>query len=362
MIITIVIVVLVIVALIIFMNSPQVGKTPSGDQLEKIKSSPNYRDGKFQNLSVTPDLKEGVGYFTVMRKFFFGKSKRSEPSVPLPSVKTNLHELPDNSMVWFGHSSYFMKIDGKKFLVDPVLSGHASPVKFTTKSFAGTDVYKVDDIPVVDYLFITHDHWDHLDYETVLALKLKIKKIVTGLGVSPHLERWGFNKNIIIERDWNEEVTLEPGFVVNMVPGRHFSGRGFKRNQSLWVGFVLNSPSIKLFLGGDSGYDSHFKSIGEKFGPFDICILECGQYHEYWQYIHMMPEEVVKAALDLRARKLLPVHWGKSAISLHSWDEPMIRVTNESKRLNMDVITPMIGEVVNLNGNFVSKNWWEGIN
>lgn len=361
MLIGVFVIVFIIVEIILFMNSARFGKPASGAALERIKSSANYRDGKFQNISITPDLKEGVSYFTVMRKFFFGKSKRSKPVVPLPSVKTDLHALADNSLVWFGHSSYFMRVDGKNFLVDPVFSGHASPVKFTTKNFAGSDVYTAADIPEVDYLFISHDHWDHLDYETVLALKPKVKKIITGLGVAAHLERWGFDKTIIIEKDWNEEVILEPGFVINTVPGRHFSGRGFKRNQSLWMGFVLVTPTTKLFLGGDSGYDTHFAAIGEKFGPFDIAVLECGQYNEYWHYIHMMPEEVVQAALDLKAKRLMPVHWGKFSLSLHSWDEPIIRVTEEALRKQVAVVTPIIGEVVDLNSDYVFKQWWQGI-
>lgn len=351
----------IVSAISVFMNSAPFGKMATGAQLERIESSPNYRDGRFQNITFTPDLKEGVSYFTVMRKFFFGRSKRSKPSVAMPTVTTDLHTLADNTLVWFGHSSYFMKLDGKTFLVDPVLSGHASPIKFTTKSFEGTNVYNADDIPAVDYLFISHDHWDHLDYETILALKPKVKKIITGLGVAAHLERWGFDTNMIIEKDWNEEVMLEPGFVVNTVPGRHFSGRGFKRNQSLWLAFVLTTPTIKLLLGGDSGYDTHFATIGKTFGPFDIAILECGQYHEYWHHIHMMPEEVVQAAQDLQAKKLMPVHWGKFSLSLHSWDEPIIRVTQESKRQHVAVVTPLIGEAVDLKSDYVSKNWWEGI-
>jgi len=345
------------------MKAPQFGKIPFGAQLEKIKSSPHYRDGKFQNISFTPNLKEGVSYFTVMRKFFFGKSKRSKPSIALPSVKTDLHALSSekNVIVWFGHSSYFLQIDGKKILVDPVFSGHASPVNFTTKSFEGTDIYIPDDIPVIDYLFISHDHWDHLDYRTVIKLKPKIKKIITGLGVASHFDRWDFDRNNIIETDWNDEVKLEPGFTVNINSGRHFSGRGFKRDQSLWLSFILSTPTMKIFLGGDSGYDTHFASIGEKFGPFDLAILECGQYNEYWHYIHMMPEEVVVAAEDLKAKKFIPVHWGKFSLSLHSWDEPITRVTEESKRKNISVITPMIGEAVDLKTNYVSKEWWKGI-
>ena len=275
MFITALVILIVVTGVITFMQQPPFGKLATGIQPNKIKSSPNFKDGKFQNISYTPNLKEGVSYLTVMRKFFFGKSKRSKPSVHLTSVKTNLHTLPvdKNLLVWFGHSSYFIQVDGKKILVDPVFSGSASPIKFTTRSFKGSDVYTTDDMPAIDYLFISHDHWDHLDYETMIGLKPGIKKIITALGVAAHLERWGFDTNIIIEKDWNEEVMLDPGFIVNTTSGRHFSGRTFKRNQSLWMSFVLTTPAMKIFMGGDSGYDTHFKSIGERFGPFDLAIL-----------------------------------------------------------------------------------------
>jgi L-ascorbate metabolism protein UlaG (beta-lactamase superfamily) len=197
-----------------------------------------------------------------------------------------------------------MQIDGKRFLVDPVLNGSASPVKFTTRSFKGSDVYTTGAIPDIDYVFITHDHWDHLDHDTITQLKPKIKKIITGLGVGEHLERWGFEKGAIIERDWNEKIVLEDGFVVNTAPARHFSGRGFKRNGSLWMSFILQTPTMKIYIGGDSGYDTHFIEIGNKFGPFDLAVLENGQYDKNWKYIHMMPEEVVQAAEDLRAKVL----------------------------------------------------------
>ena len=345
------------------MQQAKFGKMPEGNRLEKIKNSPNYRNGKFQNLSYTPDLKEGVSYFTVIKSFFFGKSKRSIPGSVLPSLKTDLHtlDISENIFVWFGHSSYFLQIDGKKILVDPVFSGHASPVKFTTKSFAGGDVYSVDDIPAIDYLFITHDHWDHLDYETVTKLKPKVSKIITGLGVGAHLEHWGFDKKIVIEKDWNEAVILDPGFTVNTTPGRHFSGRGLRRNGSIWLSFVLTTPGMKIFLGGDSGYDTHFKKIGDEFGPFDLALLECGQYNEYWKYIHMMPEETVQAAIDLKAKAFIPVHWSKFSLALHAWDEPIIRVVRESERRNVPVITPVIGEEVNLKANKIYEKWWEKV-
>lgn len=363
MLIALLVLLLIITSVMLFMRLPQFGKMPTGEQLEKIKRSPNFREGKFQNISYTPNLKEGVSFFTALKKFIFNKSKRAKPASSLPSVKANLHTLPadKNIIVWFGHSSYFMQIDGKKFLVDPVFSGNASPLNFTTKSFKGTDVYTTDDIPMIDYLFITHDHWDHLDYRTIVALKSKIKKIITGLGVAAHLESWSFDKSIITEKDWNEEVILEQGFIVNTTSARHFSGRGFKSNQSLWMSFVLTTPTMKIFIGGDSGYDTHFKTIGKKFGPFDLAILECGQYNEYWQYIHMMPEETVQAAIDLKAGKAMPVHWGKFSLSIHSWDEPVIRFSDESKRRNISIITPLIGEAVDLKSNDTLTQWWKGI-
>lgn len=347
----------------LFMRQQKFGSISSGERMQKIIQSPNYINGKFQNQHPTPDLTEGATYFSVLREFFFQKSKRSKPSVVLPSKKTNLLTLsPDkDTLVWFGHSSYFMQVDGKKILVDPVLSGSASPLKFTTRSFNGADVYTTDDIPAIDYLFISHDHWDHLDHETVLKLKPKIKTIITGLGTGAHLELWGFDKNRIIEKDWNEEIILDEGFIVNTVPARHFSGRGFKRQQALWLSFVLQTPTMKIFIGGDSGYDTHFADIGNKFGPFDLAILECGQYNKSWKHIHMMPEQLTVAAQELKAKMIMPVHWSKFTLALHSWDDPIIRVTTEARKQNFPLIHPMIGEEFNLKNTERTKVWWENI-
>ncbi|HMK05225.1 MAG TPA: MBL fold metallo-hydrolase [Ferruginibacter sp.] len=364
MLLIIFVMVIVVVAWVyIFMGQSKFGKAPSGERLERIKASHNYRDGKFQNQSLTPDLTEGANYFSILKDFFFNKDKRGKPSITLPSKKTDLHALtPDkNVLVWFGHSSYFMQVDGKKILVDPVFSGNASPLKFTTKSFNGADVYTTDDIPIIDYLFISHDHWDHLDHDTVIKLKPKTRKIITGLGTAAHLEHWGFDKNIIEEKDWNEEVKLDEGFVVNTTPARHFSGRGFKRQQALWLSFALQTPSMNIYIGGDSGYDAHFSDIGKQFGPFDLAILECGQYNKSWKNIHMMPEELVQAGEDLKAKKIMPVHWSKFTLALHSWDEPITRVVAEAKKRNFPIVHPMIGEEVNLKDTAESNSWWEDI-
>ena len=358
-----VIILLLVLIVFFYMQQPQFGKAPSGDRLEKIKQSPNYKNGQFQNLTYTPALTEGASYTGVMKTFFFGKSKRNKPNHRLPSKKIDLLHLnaSEQVLVWFGHSSYFMQLDGKKILIDPVLSGSASPIKFTTPSFPGSDVYTTDDLPDIDYLFISHDHYDHLDYETIVKLHPKVKKVITGLGVGAHLEYWGYDPGKIIEKDWNQELILDDGFKVNTTPARHFSGRKFKRNNTLWMSFVVTTPTHKIFIGGDSGYDTYFATTGTLFGPFDLVILENGQYNENWKYIHMMPEEVVQAAKDLKAKNLLPVHWSKFALSIHDWDEPMIRVTKEAKRKAMPVVHPMIGEAVYLNNTTSSTEWWKEI-
>jgi L-ascorbate metabolism protein UlaG (beta-lactamase superfamily) len=361
MIISFILIALIIFSIWLFMQQPQFGKLPFGERLARIKRSPNYKDDQFRNIHFTPQLAEGVSMFTVMRKFFFGKSKHNKPPNILPSKKTDLLNLDpgNNSLVWFGHSSYFIQIDGKKILVDPVFSGAASPVSFTTKSFPGSDVYTTDDLPEIDYLFLSHDHWDHLDYKTVMKLKQKVKQVITGLGTAAHLEYWGYDKNMIVEKDWNEEIILDKGFILHITPGRHFAGRTFTRNKAIWLSFVLQTPSMKLFLGGDSGYDTHFAGIGNQYGPFDLAILECGQYNPYWKYIHMMPEETVQAGIDLKARKILPVHWAKFSLSIHDWDEPIKRITAEAAKKNMLLIHPMIGEQVDLNDLTTFSKWWE---
>ncbi len=345
----------------IFMNQAKFGKHPSGKRLELVKQSPNWRDGAFQNLSPTPALTEGVSFFKVFTQFFFGKKIDVKPTKPLPSEKVDLLHLDpaQDVLVWFGHSSYFLQLDGITFLVDPVLSGAASPVSFTTNAFAGTDRYKVEDLPKIDFLLITHDHWDHLDYETILQLKSKVDQIVCSLGTGEHLEYWGFNTAKISEKDWNETVKFPKNVTIHTAPARHFSGRGFKRNQALWTSYILEINDKRIFIGGDSGYDSHFKQIGEKFKSFDLAILENGQYNKNWKYIHMMPDEVLKAAKDLNTKILFPVHSSKFALATHPWYEPLETITSLPKDSSFTIITPKIGSIASpTDSNQVFDKWW----
>lgn len=356
--------VLFVLIVFLFMKQAKFGSTPSEKRMERIRQSPNYRNGQFQNLSHTPNFTEGANMLSVLREFLLSDKSKTKPKGKIPSQKTDLLKLDPgkNVLVWFGHSSYFMQIDGKKFLVDPVLSGAASPLAFTTRSFQGSDIYTADDIPLIDYLFMSHDHWDHADHPTLVALQPKIKKVICGLGIGEHFERWGYPEKKLIERDWNEEIVLEQGFTAWTTPARHFSGRGFTRNKALWTSFVLQTPSKKIFIGGDSGYDTHFAEIGKKHGGIDLAILENGQYNKSWKYIHMAPAEVIQAAEDLKAKSYFPVHSGKFALSSHDWDEPLKLVTSLHKNPGIKLFTPMIGEEVKLDNNEqLFSQWWLGV-
>ena len=297
------IVVVMAIVGIVFVNQPSFGRIPRGERLARIERSPNYRDGAFRNIHETPLMTSDKGRLQGLLDF------------------------------------------GKRVLVDPVFC-MASPVSFINKPFKGTDVYHPEDMPDIDYLVISHDHWDHLDYHTVRALKDRIGKVICGLGVGEHFEYWGFDKERIIELDWEEEVRLDSGFVMHCLPARHFSGRGLPANKTLWASFLLETPSRKIYLAGDGGYDTHFARIGDCFPGIDLAILENGQYNEGWKYIHLMPDYLTRAALDLKAKKVMTVHHSKYALAHHHWDEPLRNEMNMAKNDSLHVLIPVIGEVV----------------
>ena len=306
-----------------------------------------------------------VNQLRMMLEFFFNGNKRLKPAGPLPSVKRDLLHLDprEEAVVWFGHSSYFIQTGGKRILVDPVLSGRASPVSFTTKAFSGTDAYTAADIPDIDYLFITHDHWDHLDYDTVVKLRPRVKKVICGLGLGADLERWGYEAANIVEGDWGDQADLGDGFSAYILPARHFSGRGLRRNRTLWVSFALRTAAgYKIFMGGDGGYGPHFKEIGEKFGGFDLAMIEDGQYDKAWKYVHMLPDEVLRAAFDLGAARVVPIHNSKFNICNHDWDAPLKTITAIAGKSRARLLTPVIGSLVNLRTPVAGLNeWWVGI-
>jgi L-ascorbate metabolism protein UlaG (beta-lactamase superfamily) len=345
---------------ILIMRQPVFGSNPKNDRLVRIQKSPNYKNGAFANLQDTLMMAPDASYTKLIVDFFLGKPAYTEPSKKMLSVKTDLKALKEGEpvLVWFGHSSYLLKTNGKNFLIDPVLSGKASPVSVFGKSFDGSDVYTVDDFPDLDVVILTHDHYDHLDYSTILKLRDKTKHFYTALGVGSHLIHWGVDKNKITEFDWWQGGTVSDGIQLTAAPARHFSGRGFTRFKTLWVSFILKTQTHNFYLGGDSGYGDHFKVIGEKFGPFDLALLECGQYDKQWPYIHMSPEETVQAGVDVKAKVLMPVHWAKFSLALHPWNEPVERAIKEAQKINLKLATPQIGEPFFINQSPPSEAWW----
>lgn len=354
---------LIVVSVLLYMQHPKFGKTPSGKRLERIRQSPNYKNGEFQNISATPTFAEGYTFWGEIRKLLFNKYPDKAPVKPIPSVKSDLLSIPRDKdvLVWFGHSSCYIQLNGKRILIDPALSGNASPLPWGTKAFEGTDRYTVADLPQIDYLLISHDHYDHLDYKTILALKNKTSKVICGLGVGAHFEYWGYSESQILEKDWHEKEVIDSGFTIYTEPARHISGRGFKQNQALWLSFLLQSPDKKIFYSGDGGYDKHFAAIGKQYAPIDLAILENGQYDSAWHYVHMLPGEVLQAGNDLQAKRIIPVHNSKFVLGRHPWYEPLAKITELNKG-RIPLVTPRIGEIVYLDDSDQTfEEWWRKI-
>ena len=269
------------------------------------------------------------------------------PSENIRAVKTDLRRLDgsQDAVVWFGHSSYLLVNGGKKILVDPVLTT-SFPASLMMKPFKGTDIYSPEDIPKVDYLVITHDHYDHLDYGTVKAIGNRVGRVVCPLGVGEHFEYWGYPKEKITEMDWYETFVPQNDLRITCLPARHFSGRLFRQNPTLWASYMIEGTST-VYLGGDSGYGSHFAEIGRQFPYIDLAILENGQYNENWRHIHTLPEQLPAAIHDLGAALNLPVHNGKFALSRHAWDEPMRKIEEAAaKDSSIHVVQAVIGHPV----------------
>jgi L-ascorbate metabolism protein UlaG (beta-lactamase superfamily) len=345
---------MLILGIIVFVNvAPQFGARSKDERLNKIIYSANYRDGKFQNLVPTTMSGENTSMWKNGLKFM-KKDKSREPDKVLETAKFNANQFIKNDkgivVSWFGHSSLLINLNGKIVLTDPVFSETASPVSFMgVKRFAYSNQYNVEDLPEIDVVLISHDHYDHLDYPTIKKLKNKTKKFYVPLGVAAHLIRWGVDENKIVELDWWENNQFDEKLNFTSTPGRHFSGRkGVDKDYTLWCSWVIESVGEKVFYCGDSGYGGHFKQIGEKFGSFDLTLMECGQYNEGWPYIHMMPEQSVQAHIDLNGKTMIPIHWGKFKLSLHKWTEPIERARKEAERLSVSLLSPTPGEIIEI--------------
>ncbi len=347
----------------LFINiSPQFGKNPTKEQQAGYAKAGHYNKGKFLNETRTEmDLQ----FWRMLKKLLNPHPNRT-PKVDLPvdkidSLEIVNHEANITQLTWFGHSAFLLELDGKKILLDPMFGQSPSPVPMLAgKRYSKELPIAIEKLPFIDAVIFSHDHYDHLDYGSIQKLKDKVGQFYTPLGVGNHLIDWGVPEENVHQLNWWETIMFDQIELV-CTPARHFSGRGITdRNTTLWASWVIKGEKENIYFSGDGGYGPHFKDIGEKYGPFDISMMECGQYNKDWQAIHMMPEETAQAAVDLKSKLFMPIHWGAFTLAFHSWTDPAERVTKAALELNQPVTTPKIGEPVIVGGaEYPTAKWWE---
>ena len=355
---------LVAVAAFGYLHLPLFGKLPNEQSVAQFGVSPNFRGGQFVNQIDSPLHTNDSTELSIFLDSIEREKGRPRPPSALPAIKTDLKALDprEDLVIWLGHSSYYVQLGGKRILIDPVFSQNAAPIPFANEAFEGTSIYKAEDVPAVDLLLISHDHYDHLDYPTVEAIREKVGHVFVGLGVGAHFAAWGYNTEKIVEADWYQSLRLSDTVTVTATPARHFSGRTFDRNRSLWVGFVLQSSGRRLFFSGDSGYGPHFAEIGKRYGPFDWAALDMGQYDPRWANVHMNPEQAAVAADEIGTQVLTPGHVGRFSISPHDWNDPFIRIVDAAKGHRYALWTPIIGVPMYLDKRPQSFGpWWESV-
>lgn len=344
MLVALVIIAIIFVITRIVLNSKPFGRLPRGRRKERILRSPNYRNGAFQNLPSKIQTVQEASNAVKLSKLFFAKKINLRPAEPIETVRTNLRAIDRNldCAVWFGHSSYMFQVDGVRVLVDPVFV-MASPLRWFNRPFDMTYAYSPADIPEADFLMTTHDHWDHLDYQTIMALDNRVGRYVCPLGVGEHLERWGIAGERIIELDWQENFSSQQ-IEFQCLPSRHFSGRSFRQNQTLWASFIVRTANRCVYIAGDGGYDERFAQIGKSHPNIDLAFIENGQYHPAWHQIHTLPSQLQSAVSELNPRHVICVHHSKYALSYHPWSEPLDNI-RRLQEAGLPVESVKIGEV-----------------
>lgn len=350
---------------IAFLNiSPQFGGSVSSEQQKQYSETGHYENGIFTNAEEIK-MEMDCHSITAMLKETMNPNPNVAPSKNIEVEKINpesLSTLPDTTtrITWLGHSSFLIETGGKKILIDPVFGMYAAPHSLLGRARFNKEMpIALSDFEQVDAIIISHDHYDHLDYPTIKELKSKTNKFFVPLGVGNHLRRWEIAEEKIVELDWWTESEYE-NLTIILTPSRHMSGRGLTdQSATLWGAWIIQSPESNIFYSGDGGYGKHFKQIGDKYGPFDVGLMECGQYNELWKDVHMMPEQTAMAAADVKAQFIVPVHWGSFALATHSWTDPAERITKAAKKQNIPLATPKIGESITLPNNKSSYSaWW----
>ena len=340
----------------------QFGAKAKKSDIEKYSKS-KYWNGKiFENLEVTT---MNISIQTLPKLLYkqFCKKEGRQPQKPLSIIPFNkehfIEPYPSMRSIWYGHSAILMRLDNKTILIDPMFGSNAAPIApFAVQRFSKNTLELIDEFPEIDLVLLSHDHYDHLDYDSIQKLKSKTKQFYVALGVKRHLVSWGIPENTITEFDWWDENPFGD-IQITFTPTRHFSGRGLTdRAKSLWGGWALKTAKENIWFSGDSGYGEHFKEIGKRLGPFDFAFMECGQYNENWHQIHMYPEESVQAAIDATVKNMMPVHWAGFALAQHTWTDPVERFTQEATNKNYKYCLPQIGELFDANHSFTTT-WWK---
>lgn len=353
-----------IIAGILGNHSCSSAKYKVGDcKLEKIEKSALYKNGKFFNPKENYKIEYSKIIPLLWEVIFIDNDRK--PAKKLPSQKIDFKKITNaNSdelkVTWVGHSSQIINIDGKIILMDPVFANRTAfmgPARFN-----GDIPFKLEDLPEVDAVLISHNHYDHLSSTTIETIHQRVQHFITPLMVGAELESMGVPRDKITELDWWDEITLFDDLLIALTPAQHFSGRGlFDGAQTLWGSYVIQGPYHKIFYSGDSGYFEGFKQIGEKYGPFNYTFMECGAYDERWHTMHLMPEETAQAHIDLKGKVLQPMHWGTFDLALHSWYDPIVRVSNAADSLGIKLSTPIIGETIIIDENLATERWWKPI-
>jgi L-ascorbate metabolism protein UlaG (beta-lactamase superfamily) len=322
--------------------------------------SAQFRDGQFHNVA-PPKRPGGWQVMKLWWQFMFKDSSRTVPPEALPVTPLTpdqLQQAADGSIWRLGHSTVLMKLNGRFWITDPVFSERASPVQWAgPKRFIPTPI-SLEQLPPLAGVVLSHDHFDHLDHDTVVKLAAKTRMFLAPLGVGDHLIRWGIPANKIQQLDWWQTVELE-GVQFTATPAQHFSGRSlFAENPTLWASWAIYTGTHRIFFSGDTGYFDGFAEIGERHGPFDLTLLEAGAYDKQWEGVHMLPEQVMQAHKDLRGAWLLPIHNATFDLAFHAWDEPMEKMLALSSQHGIRLTLPRIGEPVQLDHYQAAQPWW----
>ncbi len=335
------------------------GKSPKGEHLEALAKSPQWHGDRFDNPLPRED-KITVG--GLLKGWLFGDEIRN-PEQPIPTVTPDpaMFATPPESglrLTWLGHSTFLIEIDGKRVLTDPVWGERASPSSWVGPQRFHPPPIALADLPPIDAVIISHDHYDHLDWPTIAALVDHPVHFYVPLGVGAHLAYWGIADDRIHEHDWYEQSTLD-GLVLAATPSRHFSGRvGPWGNNTLWASWALVGPEHRVYFSGDTAMFPGFAEIGRRYGPFDVTLMESGAYNAAWADVHLGPEQAVAGHRMLNGRLMIPIHWGTFNLAYHAWTEPAERVIAEAERLGVALAVPRPGESIDVAAPPPVERWW----